>query len=60
LNGSNSLYLDTGNGGYFNQIGSAVVDNLQIKIKNIHIRYEDAVSCPGVVLLLNSRHLVWE
>jgi vacuolar protein sorting-associated protein 13A/C len=30
--------------GYFHNIGEAVVDNLQITIKNIHIRYEDSTS----------------
>jgi vacuolar protein sorting-associated protein 13A/C len=43
--------------GYFGQIWSTVVDNIQISIKNIHIRYEDSVSCPdspfGIGLTLN-------
>jgi vacuolar protein sorting-associated protein 13A/C len=33
-------YLDSKNS-YFNNIWNAVVDNLQITIKNIHIRFED-------------------
>ena len=26
---------------------TAIVDNLQISIKNVHIRYEDSIACPG-------------
>lgn len=25
-----------------------ILDNLQITVKNIHIRYEDSISTPGV------------
>ena len=28
-------------------VTAAVVDNLQVSVKNIHIRYEDAISAPG-------------
>ena len=28
-------------------VTTAVVDNLQVSVKNIHIRYEDAISAPG-------------
>lgn len=36
--------LDLKQTGYFQKIGESVVDNLQITIKNIHIRYEDSAS----------------
>lgn len=38
--------LETSNAGYFDNIWSAIVDNIQITIKNIHVRYEDTISCP--------------
>ncbi|KAI8897799.1 hypothetical protein BC833DRAFT_643759 [Globomyces pollinis-pini] len=34
------------NNSYFSQMSSTMIDNLQISIKNIHIRYEDTISCP--------------
>jgi hypothetical protein len=33
---------------YFGAIVTKVVDNLQIHVKNIHIRYEDGTSTPEV------------
>lgn len=32
--------------GYFGQIWNAIVDNIQITIRNIHVRYQDITSCP--------------
>ena len=32
---------------FVESVTTAVVDNLQVSIKNIHIRYEDAISAPG-------------
>jgi vacuolar protein sorting-associated protein 13A/C len=37
--------------GYFNSIWTAVVDNIQITMRNIHVRYEDVTSCPDVISL---------
>ena len=34
------------NSSYFGQIWNAIVDNIQIFIGDIHVRYEDQVSCP--------------
>ena len=34
------------NSSYFSQIWNAIVDNIQIFIGDIHVRYEDQVSCP--------------
>ena len=35
------------NQSFVESITTAVVDNLQVSIKNIHIRYEDSISAPG-------------
>jgi hypothetical protein len=40
------------NASFTEQLITKIVDNLQISIKNIHIRYEDAQSNPGVSCLL--------
>lgn len=39
---------DDKNQSFVNSLVTKVVDNLQISIKNIHIRYEDRLSDPGV------------
>lgn len=36
------------NQGVFESLMNKVVNNLQITVKNIHIRYEDNLSVPGV------------
>ncbi|KAI8333584.1 hypothetical protein BC941DRAFT_504565 [Chlamydoabsidia padenii] len=33
-------------GGFVNQLTTKVIDNLQVSLENIHIRYEDTISCP--------------
>ncbi|CDW82625.1 ph domain containing protein [Stylonychia lemnae] len=33
--------------GYVDRLVTKIVDNLQLRIQNIHIRYEDSVSMPG-------------
>ena len=35
------------NQSFVESITTAVIDNLQVSIKNIHIRYEDSISAPG-------------
>lgn len=34
--------------GFISSFVTKVVNNLQITVHNIHIRYEDDMSCPGV------------
>ncbi|KAJ3354390.1 hypothetical protein HDU91_005781, partial [Kappamyces sp. JEL0680] len=41
-----SSHPDVSSPGYFSSIWTAVVDNLQVTIRNIHVRYEDMTSCP--------------
>ncbi|KAL1915167.1 uncharacterized protein VTP21DRAFT_7648 [Calcarisporiella thermophila] len=38
---------DQKNASFLNQLITKIADNLQISIKNIHIRYEDRISTPG-------------
>ena len=38
---------DEGNDGFMSQLTTKIVDNLQVSIKNIHLRFEDNVSDPG-------------
>ncbi|KAI9491569.1 hypothetical protein BDB00DRAFT_766791 [Zychaea mexicana] len=38
---------DEGNDGFISQLTTKIVDNLQVSIKNIHLRFEDNVSDPG-------------
>lgn len=33
-------------GGFVSQLTTKVIDNIQLSLQNIHIRYEDTVSCP--------------
>lgn len=35
------------NDNFMNQLVSKIVDNLQISLNNIHVRYEDDISNPG-------------
>ena len=35
------------NQSFMDSLVTAIVDNLQIQVKNIHIRYEDTISAPG-------------
>ncbi|KAG2218450.1 hypothetical protein INT45_003637, partial [Circinella minor] len=37
---------DEGNDGFISQLTTKIVDNLQVSIKNIHLRFEDNVSDP--------------
>ncbi|ORX52050.1 hypothetical protein DM01DRAFT_1408497 [Hesseltinella vesiculosa] len=37
---------DSSSGGFVNQLITKVIDNLQFVMENIHIRYEDHLSCP--------------
>jgi len=45
--GANSQEDDQKNQSFVNQLVTKIVDNLQISINNIHIRYEDKLSDPG-------------
>lgn len=38
---------DARNDGFISQLTTKVVDNLQVSIKNIHVRFEDHISDPG-------------
>ncbi|KAI9322742.1 hypothetical protein BX666DRAFT_2109183 [Dichotomocladium elegans] len=38
---------ESSNDGFISQLTTKVVDNLQVSIKNIHIRFEDSISDPG-------------
>ena len=38
---------EEGNDGFISQLTTKIVDNLQVSIKNIHLRFEDNVSDPG-------------
>ncbi|KAI8340848.1 hypothetical protein BC941DRAFT_227149 [Chlamydoabsidia padenii] len=37
---------DGNSGGFVSQLTTKVIDNLQFSLENIHLRYEDNVSCP--------------
>lgn len=38
---------NAGNDGFISQLTTKIVDNLQVSIKNIHVRFEDHISDPG-------------
>lgn len=38
---------DAKNNSFMNQLVTKIIDNVQVSIKNVHIRYEDNVSNPG-------------
>lgn len=35
------------NQGFYQQLVNKIIDNLQVSIKNIHVRYEDSIAAPG-------------
>lgn len=43
---------DQKNQGLIGAIAAKITNNIQITVKNIHIRYEDSISCPGVRVLV--------
>jgi len=45
----NEAHEDAGKSqGFAESVVTKIIDNLQISVKNIHIRYEDSTSNPGV------------
>ncbi|CAO3580955.1 unnamed protein product [Absidia cylindrospora] len=42
------------NDGFVSQLTAKVIDNIQVSIQNIHLRYEDTVSCPIILFPLAS------
>ena len=47
---ASSEVAETKSMGTVERLAMTVVKNLQIRINNIHVRYEDGYSCPGKVL----------
>ncbi|KAI9272903.1 hypothetical protein BDA99DRAFT_569176 [Phascolomyces articulosus] len=45
--GQKEQQTDEGNDGFISQLTTKIIDNLQVSIKNIHVRFEDNVSDPG-------------
>jgi hypothetical protein len=48
--------------GLISSLITKVINNLQVTVKNIHIRYEDKLSVPGVRVnfgALTKAHLMW-
>lgn len=50
----NEAPVEENSGGYFSSYTSLIVNNLQIYIDRVHIRYEDATSNPKVCLFFHS------
>ena len=38
---------DDGGGGFFARLGTRLVDNIELLIRNVHVRYQDSVSRPA-------------
>lgn len=36
------------NQGFIDTIMAKIINNFQVTVRNIHVRYEDSLSCPGV------------
>lgn len=54
---------------YFKQLSSKIIDNLEVKLTNVHIRYEDAITLPNKIfstgitldtISLSTTDLNWE
>jgi vacuolar protein sorting-associated protein 13A/C len=47
INSSSDLQASAKQASYMQQLITCIVDNLEVRVTNIHIRYEDSISQPG-------------
>ena len=47
------------NQGFIDTILAKIINNFQVTVRNIHVRYEDSLSCPGVSLVGYNGFLVF-